>query len=432
MTLRLSPRFPAALLSCLATLALVNCSGFASEFAVPTVVAASSVAESGPIADRAYLVGVLTRTAQPVLEGIANGNFFEVLPKREWESGRRNAAYAESLGRTLSGIAPWLALPQDNTAEGRQRQEFAALARRALVTAIDPANKDYQRFTMSVGNETNRQFLVETSYIALAMLRAPQVLWEPLTPEQRAQVLRIFDIVRPLKAVENNWLLFASIVEAARWKFYGEYDKERLEYGVTKHLGWFLGDGTYSDGSNFRWDYYNSYSIQPMLIEVLRIAKAQGDPLGRHYDIALKRMQRYAAIQERLISPEGTFPLVGRSSAYRYGAFQALSQIMLMRQLPTNVDAAGARDGLTAVVRRISEFPGTYDAAGWLDIGAIGRQPAIRDPYNGTGALYLTLNGLLHLGLPADDPFWTAPSAEWTQKRIWSGKDTQRDVPDGK
>jgi hypothetical protein len=393
-----------------------------------TTLHAQDTAPAGPAADRAYLVEVLTKTSRPVLQGIADGNFFEKLPKRDWESGRRNAAYAEGLGRTLAGIAPWLALPPDDTPEGKLRAEYADLARRALIAAADPANKDYKRFTMSEGKETNRQFLVETAYIAQAMLRAPNVFWEPLTPEQRTNVLKLFDTVQPLQPVENNWLLFASIVEAARWKFYGDYDKARLEYGVNKHLEWYLGDGTYGDGPHYRADYYNSYSIQPMLIDVLAVAKEKGDPLGRHYDKAVKRMQRYAEVLERLISPEGTFPFVGRSSAYRYGAFQALSQIILMRQLPADTEPAGARDGLTAVIRRISEFPGTYDAEGWLDIGAVGRQPNVRDPYNGTGGLYITLSGLLHLGLPADDPFWTAPPGEWTQKRIWSGKDIEHDT----
>jgi hypothetical protein len=31
------------------------------------------------------------------------------------------------------------------------------------------------------------------------------------------------------------------------------------------------------------------------------------------------------------------------------------------------------------------------------------------------------------LGLPADDAFWTAPAAPWTQKRIWAGDDIKPD-----
>ena len=44
-----------------------------------------------------------------------------------------------------------------------------------------------------------------------------------------------------------------------------------------------------------------------------------------------------------------------------------------------------------------------------------------------TGSLYLCLFGLVELGLPASDPFWTAPAEPWTQKRIWSGADIPAD-----
>ena len=384
---------------------------------------------SGGSADRAYLVSILTKTARPVLQGVASNTFFETLPKREWENNRRLAAYTEGLARTLAGISPWIALPVDDTEEGKLRSEFSELARKALITATDPSNKNYKHFTLHTSSGYNRQLLVETAYIGHAIIRAQKVLWDPLTEEQRANILALFKIAHGLAPVaENNWLLFASMVEATRWHLTGEFDRERLEFGVKKFATeFYVGDGTYGDGKHFAWDYYNSYTIQPMLLEVLRIAKEKGDPLARHYDISLKRMSRYADVQERLISPEGTFPLVGRSGPYRYGAFQALSMAMLLGILPKDTDPAGARDGLTAVIRRISEFPGTYDKNGWLDIGIVGRQQAMRDYYTGTGGLYLTLTGLVHLGIPANDPFWTAPSAPWSQKRLWNGEDVPAD-----
>ncbi|MBN2319065.1 MAG: DUF2264 domain-containing protein, partial [Acidobacteria bacterium] len=73
------------------------------------------------------------------------------------------------------------------------------------------------------------------------------------------------------------------------------------------------------------------------------------------------------------------------------------------------------------------EAPGTFDEQGWLQVGAVGHQQSIREGYISTGSLYLCLTGLLHLGLPANDEFWTAPEADWTQKRIWSGRDIKAD-----
>ncbi len=136
----------------------------------------------------------------------------------------------------------------------------------------------------------------------------------------------------------------------------------------------------------------------------------------------LERARRYAAIQERLISPEGTFPAVGRSIAYRFGAFHLLAQSALRRELPADVAPAQVRGALTAVIRRAIEAPGTFDDAGWLRIGFCGHQPGVGERYISTGSLYLCAAGLLPLGLPASDPFWSDPPQPWTAQRAWSGQ----------
>src|SRR5206468_10697060 len=89
----------------------------------------------------------------------------------------------------------------------------------------------------------------------------------------------------------------------------------------------------------------------------------------------LERARRYAAIQERLIAPDGSFPPIGRSLAYRCGAFHLLAQIALRRALPVGVTPALVRTALTAVIRRSIAPPGTFDRDGWLRIGFCGHQP---------------------------------------------------------
>jgi hypothetical protein len=51
--------------------------------------------------------------------------------------------HLEALGRLLAGIAPWLELPADDTAEGRLRAQYGDLARRAIASAVDPASPDF-------------------------------------------------------------------------------------------------------------------------------------------------------------------------------------------------------------------------------------------------------------------------------------------------
>ena len=134
------------------------------------------------------------------------------------------------------------------------------------------------------------------------------------------------------------------------------------------------------------------------------------------------RARRYAAILERLVAPDGTFPAVGRSIAYRFGAFQLLAQMALRKALPEEVSPAQVRGALTAIIRRSIEAPGTFDANGWLQIGFCGHQPGVGETYISTGSLYLCAVGLLPLGLAASDPFWSAPAEPWTSVRAWSGQ----------
>jgi len=154
-----------------------------------------------------------------------------------------------------------------------------------------------------------------------------------------------------------------------------------VDFALRQHEMWYKGDGMYGDGPPFHWDYYNSFVIQPMLLDVMRLVGSTTPDWQAQRAPIVARARRYAAIQERLISPEGTFPPIGRSLAYRFGAFQLLAQMALRHELPDGLSPAQVRSALTAVMRRMIEAPGTFDAGGWLTIGFCGHQPHIGEGY---------------------------------------------------
>ena len=388
--------------------------------AVSVLASIHAAADSG-VDDRAYSVQVLTKISEPVLTSLANGTLKKDLPTHDWEKDRVSYAPLEAFGRTLSGIAPWLELGPDETPEGKLRAKFIDLSVKSFVNATDPQSPDFLNFNHG------GQALVDTAFLAFGLLRAPNQLWGKLTPQQQSNVVVALKSSRTMKPGENNWVLFSATIEAALWQFTGECETNRIEYAVNRHMQWYLGDGTYGDGSEFHWDYYNSYVIQPMLLEVIRVCAEKKHPLGALRPKIIARARRYAQVQERMISPEGTFPVMGRSSAYRFAAFQELATVSLLHELPPALKSGAVRSGLTAVIRRMSEVPGTFDEHGWLQVGAVGHQQSIREGYISSGSLYLCLCGLVHLGLPANDAFWTAPAEPWTQKRIWSGADIPAD-----
>jgi hypothetical protein len=373
-------------------------------------------------ADRAYTIAILTRIAAPVLEALSKGELKKRMPVHEWEKHRAASTYYEAFARTLAGVAPWLSLGEDDSAEGRTRSRFINLARQSLINATDPHSPDYMNF-----GQVRDQSLVESAYLGAALIQAPKELWEPLDAGQRTKVLDALKRSRKLEPHQGKWLLSSALVEAVLWQLEGHADRKRIETALTMFQKWYLGDGTYGDGPQLRWDYDNSYLIHPALLSIMRVLAGKFDPLAKLLPVALERAQRNGEILERLISPEATFPLMGRSSAYRFAAFDLLTVLALHGNLPESLDPGAVRAGITAVIRRMIAAPGTFDKQGWLTPGAVGAQPGLREEYETTGSLYACLTGLAHLGLPPNDHLWTAPAAPWTQQRIWAGLDVPRD-----
>jgi len=221
--------------------------------------------------------------------------------------------------------------------------------------------------------------------------------------------------------------MFAATVEAALLAMGEPTVEDRLENSLRRMLAWYKGDGAYGDGDFFHWDYYNSFVIQPMLVDVLACLRRHDGAFDPVLRIVEQRARRFAVIQERLIAPDGTFPSLGRSTTYRFGAFQTLAQVALRGSLPEPLRAPAVRGALTAVIRRMISFPGTFDDRGWLRVGFCGHQPALGETYISTGSLYLCSVGLLPLGLPPTDPFWSDPPATWTSQRLWSGESLSAD-----
>ncbi|MFC4776585.1 DUF2264 domain-containing protein [Paenibacillus sp. GCM10023252] len=365
---------------------------------------------------RSYWLHSMRTIVDPVYQSLRDRQLKELIPVHEGRKGRELFTCLEALGRSLCGMAPWLECPSIIGEEEKLRQEYAALAREAINAGTDPKSPDYMNF-----NE-GEQPVVDAAFLAHALLRAPIELVEKLESGVKRNVIAALQSTRDIKPHHNNWLLFSGIVEAAIHRLGEKYDKMRVDYAIRQHEQWYKGDGAYGDGPSYHWDYYNSYVIQPMLVDLLDVfASDRSDWLSIQTNV-LARAERYAAVQERLISPEGTFPPIGRSLAYRFGALQHLAQMSLQHRLPGELPPGQVRSALTAVIRRTMDMPGNFDSQGWLTIGLCGHQEEIGEPYISTGSLYLCSAVFLPLGLPPADDFWQQPSAPWTSVRAWGGQ----------
>lgn len=370
---------------------------------------------------RKYWLDTMLRIADPVLRNLADGNLRRNIPS-DFHMSKFDTIALEAFGRTACGIAPWLELEGLQGEEKILQQEYRALVRNGIHMATDPASPDFMNFN------DGRQPLVDAAFLAHGILRAPRQMYEVLSGETKKNLIEALRSTRCIEPHDNNWLLFASMVEAALLFMGEETDEPRLARGLERFASdWYVGDGTYSDGAHYHWDYYNSFVIHPMYVDILRLLSSRNDGYRAQLEQALRRASRYAAILERMIMPDGTYPVVGRSVAYRFGAFQLLSQAALQNFLPDGISAGQVRSALTAVIGKCMESPATFDKNGWLNPGVYGHQPDITETYINVGSLYLCCSVFLVLGLPCDSAFWTEDACAWTSKRIWTGEPVVRD-----
>ncbi len=361
-----------------------------------------------PTSTRDYWILTAEKLARPILHNLAAGTLRQQMPvEKDPSTHAEENTHLEAFARLLTGLAPWLELDEPASRPWRQ------LTHQSLAQATDPASPDFLNFTKG------RQPLVDAAFLAQALLRAPKTLWTPLPARVQSRLIQALKQVRSIRPSFNNWLLFSAMIETAL-RHFGEtdWDALRVDYALRQHEQWYLGDGLYGDGPQLHADYYNSFVIQPMLLDIV-----SHQPEFRELEATLRlRAQRHTEILERLISPEGTYPPLGRSLAYRCGAFHSLAQLALQQQLPPTLPSAQVRCALTAVMRRTLEFPGTFDHQGWLRIGFCGAQPSVGECYISTGSLYLCSTVLLPLGLPPSAPFWSEPDQKWTSLKAWQGE----------
>ena len=372
--------------------------------------------------DRELWLNFLINLSYPILKNLANQNLkktmqIEVSP---YYGRTKDIAYTEAFCRLLCGIAPWLELEsEESDYENFHKTELRNLAKLSLINAINSSSPDYLLWY----DKNLDQPLCDCAYLAQAFLRAPKTLWYSLDNSTQQSYIEAFRKLRTVRGVLNNWVLFRAVIEVFMLYIDEEYDKYALNLAINTMNKWYAGNGFYKDGDYFRFDYYNSFAIHPMLVEVLEITKKKNMYFSISFEEALRRMNEYNLCIERLISPEGTFPVIGRSIIYRMGAFQTLSLSAWKYKLPESLPYGQIRYALTTVLKNMFGDKTNFNDAGFLILGFMGHQPNVANYYSNSGSLYITSLFLMPLGLPSSHSFWTDDPVEWTSLRAWKGKE---------
>ena len=201
----------------------------------------------------------------------------------------------------------------------------------------------------------------------------------------------------------------------------------RVDYSLRELQSWYLGDGAYGDGPHFHWDFYNSFVIQPYLLQLMDTVGDQSpswSSMRNAYPPARPTLRRHPGATHRprrLLSgnrPLHHLPLRSLPSPRRRSPPQHPPRIPHATTNPLRP------------IRRHQTHPQPHRnlLQRWLAADRP-RRPSTRPRRN----LHLHRQPLslqrswLPLGLPPSDPFWSQPPQPWTSQIIWSGKNSQAD-----
>ena len=378
---------------------------------VPRALQAAASASPG---ERGIWIGHLRRLADPVLKNLAAGTLKARMPVEQAAgANRRNVTHLEALGRLVAGLAPWVELGADASAEGRLRADYADLALRAISRAVDPSSPDFLNFTR------DRQPLVDAAFLAQGLLRAPRPCVGRST-RRRAGISSRRSSRPGSSPGFNNWLLFSAMVEAGLTALGATWDRMRVDYALRQHDHWYKGDGAYGDGPAFHWDYYNSFVIQPMLLDVL--------------DVVRDDTPAWKELSTRFESARAAMPRCRSGSSRRTAAsrHRSLARVPL-RRVPA---PAGARCGTAPGRRLAGAGPRRPDrghspdarGAGHFRCRRLASNRVLRPPAGSRRNLHFDREPLSLLRrIPAARPrrdrsVLVRAAAPWTSVRAWSGQ----------
>lgn len=345
-------------------------------------------------------MNLLERIVTPVLTRL------EEMPVDQHEgAGRQESSRLEALSRCLVGIAPWLGLPSAELGE-----DEASVQGKVYSLSLRAQTKFF-----NAPHELPLQSIIDFGYLSQAYLRYPK-LFGGLSTDVKYRIARDMQKVIELEPISNNWRMMTALIGTFLASIRGKDPYlPKVRENLDEVYAWYKGDGVYGDGVYLQNDYYNSLVIHPAFVDIL----ASLPSLAYRYPHYGVRATKYAQVQERMISPQGTYPVIGRSIVYRAGVFQCLSYMVYLGAV-IGVSSSAVRCALSEVIQRFD--PAMFGEDDWLSIGFAGpRDLSLAETYISTGSTYAMCLVFPLLGLSPKHECWNAGPSMWTQALAWGG-----------
>ncbi|MDF3129845.1 DUF2264 domain-containing protein [Kiritimatiellaeota bacterium B1221] len=334
------------------------------------------------------------------------------IPPPSWESSRTwqiatdpnqpgtsDASFytTEAWERVIVGLAHYLK-GSGEILMHPQAGDLGELFRQRLIHGCTPGHPDHFG-PVPPGRQTG-------AYIPLALLTAPEQLFDPLTSMEQENVLSWLAEGLNRPSHHNNHYLFhlQAIPLLDRYGF--AYDTAHAEQLLDQIMAFYSGGGWFQDGSSLSYDYYNAWGFQYYLLNLIYFHKPWRDRLGDR----IRGISRQFFRDYRLMfAHDGAAVPYGRSLSYRFGAMDPIPWAVLLEDDFWPEAPADARRILSANFH-YHHSHGCFDANGRMESGYHQVNPALTEPYLSPASCNWALTSFAHLLLPEDHAFWTEPA----------------------
>ena len=303
-----------------------------------------------------------------------------------------STARMEAFARELWGLAPYWAC-------GKSAGEFDKLCLEGIINGTDPESDEYWGDVPAVSAD---QLIVEMAALGLALILAPEKVWEPLNERQRANLHRWLNQVNYEIICNNNWQLFPLLVNLGFKRVGGEYDKENVKRSVEKCHSFYHSNGWYHDGHTDQVDYYVAFALH---FYSLIYAKVMEDEDPENSRIFKERAAEFARTFVYWFDEDGSALAFGRSLTYRFAQCAFFSACVFAGVKPFPM---GVMKGIISSHLEWWMSKPIFDNAGILSVGYAYPNLNMAEHYNAYGSPYWSLKAFLFLALSEDDEFFRA------------------------
>ncbi|MBC7890542.1 MAG: DUF2264 domain-containing protein [Ferruginibacter sp.] len=333
------------------------------------------------------LIHLSSKTGMPQIRiPIGDSAYEKIRWKNEAETGKR------VLERMMLAVIIYTKATGKDEVPGFKGSISAPFIK-AMINGTDPASPQYWGDPITY-DQVGAVF-------AMAVYIEPKRYWEPLTPEQKTNLLKYFQKQSYTETYNNNHYYFHMIATEILDRYGFESNREHLTQMFERLMGWYRGDGWFLDGNNRTFDYYNLWGFQ-LFNQVLY----KYDHLWRREfgDRIKTTTAKFLECLPYLHGKDGGPIPWGRSLAYRFAGNSAIAWATINGM---NTLAPGLARRIASGSLKYFWEHGCMGSDSLLSIGYWGNNASVAEIYLHYGDPYWANQGLACLLIPENDAFWT-------------------------